>query len=156
MANTQPQKRALWRCLVAGFLLIVLAFGVAVYRNATSTEAFENLLLQNIDHAGLGTDEPSLRGFARETIQYLTGERMLWNPQISIDGFPAGSFIPQSFHDHMKDVRDGFGLAKTVFRAALAGVVLLLGSIALGGKKSAKKLPPDDAPDWELLPKETC
>ena len=128
-ASASNKLPVFWRCLLAGFLLIALAFGFAVYSHATKADTFERLLVENVDYHSLGTDENSVRSFAQETMHYLTGEQEGWNPQITVGGFPAGSFIPQSFHDHMETVKNGFSAAKNVFWAGLG----LAGALFLGG-----------------------
>ena len=129
-ASAFKNPSVFWRCLIAGFSLISLAFGFSVYCHATKVNTFEKLLVENVDYRLLGTNEESLRSFAKETIHYLTGEQEGWNPQITVAGFPAGSFIPQSFRDHMETVKNGFAVAKNVFWVMLGLVsALLLGGI---------------------------
>ena len=45
-------------------------------------------------------DEDSVRSFADETILFLTDAQDSWEPSITVAGFPASRFIPQSFRDH--------------------------------------------------------
>ena len=111
----------------------------AVYVNAISVERFETALVENLDYASLGTDELSVRSFATETIHYLTDKKETWDPQITISGFPASSFIPQSFRDHMATVKGWVSSATAVFLAGAAIVVMLLTRAVVGNKNSRKR-----------------
>ena len=141
LSASQLQKKsgAFLTCLIAGFLLVALALGAAVYLHAARVDTFETLLLQNLDPQALGTDEGSIRSFARETIFYITGAQETWNPQITVAGLPASGFIPQSFYDHMKTVQSAVKSAQAAFWAGAGIVVALLGYAVIGAKKGAKK-----------------
>jgi hypothetical protein len=89
-------------------------------------ERFETALVENLDYQSLGLSEASVRSFAEETILYLTDEKSAWEPQITIAGIPASSFIPQSFRDHMATVKGWVSSATAVFLAGAAVVVTLL------------------------------
>ncbi len=140
--NLKKKRGAFWTCLIAAFLLVLLAAAGAVYLNAVKVDAFENALLENVDYQGLGTDELSVRSFARETIFYLTDAQDSWNPQIVIGGFPASGFIPQGFRDHMATVKGWVSSATALFLGGAAIVLLLLGRALTGsrGRKSGFSL----------------
>ena len=135
--NLAKKRSAFWTCLIAAFLLVVLALGAALYYNANKVDTFENALIQNVDPS-LGLDELSLQSFARETIFYLNDAQDTWNPQIVVGGFAASQLIPQSFRDHMATVKGWFSSATAVLLAG-AGIALVLLGRALIGRKGSKK-----------------
>ena len=139
--NLEKKRNAFWTCLIAAFLLMVLALGTAVFYNASKVEIFENALMNNVDSEltqALGLDEASLKDFARATIFYLNGAEDVWTPRIVVGGFAVSQFIPQSFRDHMATVKGWFSSATAVLLAG-AGVVLALLGRALIGRKGSKK-----------------
>lgn len=131
--NLKKQRGSFWTCFIAAFLLVLLATVGAIYIHLINVNMFEDALLQNVDYKSLGTDESSVRSFARETIFFLTDGQASWNPQITVSGLPAGSFIPQAFRDHMQTVKDGVTYAKTTL-IGLAAIVLVLLGRAMTGK----------------------
>lgn len=136
--NLKKRRGAFWTCLIAALLLMLMAAAGAVYLNAVKVDRFEEALLQNVDYASLGTDEMSVRSFARETIFYLTGAQEGWNPQIVVGGFPASSFIPQSFRDHMATVKGWVSSGTSLFLAGAAIVLVLIGRALAGFGRSGK------------------
>ena len=140
-AKTRLKQRqgAFLLCMLAGFLLAILCLGFSVYSNASKVEIFEAQLFAHVDYQALNTDEESLQSFAQETIQYLTGNQGGWNPQITLSGFPAASFIPQDFRDHMAEVKVWFGNAKVIFLLGLVAVLVFLCiSMTLGRTRNRK------------------
>lgn len=129
------QRGAFVSCLIAAFVLALLACVGAVYVNAINVERFQTALVENLDYASLGLNEQSVKSFAEETILYLTDEKAAWEPQITIAGIPASSFIPQSFRDHMATVKGWVSSATAVFLAGAAVVVTLLTRAVTTSKK---------------------
>ena len=129
MANdraAQPRRGAFGRCFIASFLLVLMAAAASVYLNAVDRQLFETTLLENVDYAVLGMDEDSVRSFADETILFLTDAQDSWEPSITVAGFPASRFIPQSFRDHMVTVKGWVSAATSVFLCGAATVIVLL------------------------------
>lgn len=129
MANdraAQPRRGAFGRCFIASFLLVLMAAAASVYLNAVDRQLFETTLLENVDYAVLGMDEDSVRSFADETILFLTDAQDSWEPSITVAGFPASRFIPQSFRDHMVTVKGWVSAATSVFLCGAAAVIALL------------------------------
>lgn len=137
--NLTQKRGAFASCFIAAFILALLAMVGAVYVNAIDVSRFETVLVEHVDYASLGVSEDSVRSFASETILYLTDEKAAWEPQITIAGIPASSFIPQSFRDHMADVKGWVSSAAAVFLAGAAIVVTLL-SRAITSRKAGLSL----------------
>lgn len=139
MANdraAQPRRGAFGRCFIASFLLVLMAAAASVYLNAVDRQLFETALLENVDYAVLGMDEDSVRSFADETILFLTDAQDSWEPSITVAGFPASRFIPQSFRDHMVTVKGWVSAATSVFLCGAAAVVALLAwALATSGRR---------------------
>ena len=133
----KKKRSSFWICLIAAFLLMILALGAAVYYTANKVDIFENALIQNVDGT-LGLDELSLRSFARETIFYLNGSKEDWEPQIVVNGIAAGQLIISPFRTHMATVKGWFSSATTTLLAG-AAVTLALLCRALVGRKGSKK-----------------
>ena len=112
--------------LLAALALMLTALLAAVYYPAVNTRLFENALLGNVDAAALETGADSLRAFARETMDYLTGRRKVWNPQISLRGVSARQFISQDFRSHMANVRRWTRRIPTLLEAGFAFALALL------------------------------
>ena len=133
------RRGGLFPCLLAGLLLVFLVLLLAVFLTASQEALFERLLVDHLNFQSLQTDEASVRSFARETVLYITHRQSVWEPQITINGFPAGSFIPPSFRGHMAEVRDWLGLGKLVFSLGFGFAALLLGgSILVGGLRGRR------------------
>jgi hypothetical protein len=143
-ANLKKRRGAFLTCLIAGVLLVLVAMGAAVYVNAIDVNRFESLALEHIDYASFGSDELSIRSFARETIFYISGAQEGWNPQIVIHlggiALPASGFIPQTFRDHMATVKGWFGSAQAILFTGL-GIAALLLWRSMSGKKRGGKSP---------------
>lgn len=139
MANdraAQPRRGAFGRCFIASFLLVLMAAAASVYLNAVDRQLFETTLLENVDYAVLGMDEDSVRSFADETILFLTDAQDSWEPSITVAGFPASRFIPQSFRDHMVTVKGWVSAATSVFLCGtVAAVALLAWALATSGRR---------------------
>lgn len=128
-----PRRRgAFVRCFIASFLLVLLAAAASVYFNAVDRQLFEKALLENVDYAALAMDEDSVRSFAGETILFLTDAQDSWEPRITVAGFPASRFIPQSFRDHMATVKGWVSAATAVFLCGAAVVIALLAWVLAG------------------------
>lgn len=125
-ANLKKKRGAFWTCFIAAFILVLLVTVAAVYMHVVDVGMFETALLENVNYQAIGTDEASIRSFAKETIHFLSDQQDSWNPQISVGGFPAGSFIPQSFRTHMQTVKDAVSAATSVFLGGAAIVLVLL------------------------------
>ena len=139
MANdraAQPRRGAFGRCFIASFLLVLMAAAASVYLNAVDRQLFETTLLENVDYAVLGMDEDSVRSFADETILFLTDAQDSWEPSITVAGFPASRFIPQSVRDHMVTVKGWVSAATSVFLCGAAAVIALLAwALATSGRR---------------------
>ena len=139
MANdraAQPRRGAFGRCFIASFLLVLMAAAASVYLNAVDRQLFETTLLESVDYAVLGMDEDSVRSFADETILFLTDAQDSWEPSITVAGFPASRFIPQSFRDHMVTVKGWVSAATSVFLCGAAAVIALLAwALATSGRR---------------------
>lgn len=129
----KKKRSAFLNCLIAALLMTLLAAAGTIIHYMSSTEAFENALLKNVDYTALGTDEASVRSFARETIHYLSGAQSGWNPQIAVGGFPASQFIPQSFREHMALVRQWVITGKSAMLAVGVIVLIVLARILFSG-----------------------
>lgn len=139
MANdraAQPRRGAFGRCFIASFLLVLMAAAASVYLNAVDRQLFETALLENVDYTVLGMDAASVSSFADETILFLTDAQDSWEPSITVAGFPASRFIPQSFRDHMVTVKGWVSAATSVFLCGAAAVIALLAwALATSGRR---------------------
>ena len=139
MANdraAQPRRGAFGRCFIASFLLVLMAAAASVYLNAVDRQLFETALLENVDYTVQCMDEDSVRSFADETILFLTDAQDSWEPSITVAGFPASRFIPQSFRDHMVTVKGWVSAATSVFLCGAAAVIALLAwALATSGRR---------------------
>ena len=139
MANdraAQPRRGAFGRCFIASFLLVLMAAAASVYLNAVDRQLFEAALLENVDYTVLGMDAASVSSFADETILFLTDAQDSWEPSITVAGFPASRFIPQSFRDHMVTVKGWVSAATSVFLCGAAAVIALLAwALATSGRR---------------------
>lgn len=119
-------------------LMILLSLVVALAANITDEKRFENALLRRVPYQELGTDEASVHSFAVETIRYLRGSKEEWSPEIAVYGVPASAFIPQSFREHMAEVRRWVISARAVTAAGIALILALTGWVLLGGRRSGR------------------
>lgn len=126
LLNLKKKRGAFWTCFIAACILMLLVTVAAVYIHIVDVNMFETALLENVPYQSLGIDEESVRSFSKETIYFLADQQDSWNPQITIAGFPAGSFIPESFRTHMQTVKDAVSAATSVFLGGAAIVLLLL------------------------------
>lgn len=134
-----PKRRgAFLISFLTAFLLALLALIVALAMNMTDENRFANALRAHVNYQELGADEASVYSFATETIRYLSGTQTDWNPQITLQGVPAGRFIPQSFREHMAGVRSWVVSARVAVTAGVLLVLALLGRMLLGGRKSGR------------------
>ena len=98
--------------LVAGSLVVLLLITLAVITPVWSTAHFERAVLENVDRRAVGMTESGLTDFARETMDYLWGRTQDWQPDTPF-------VIPQSFHEHMADVREVLKAIPWLLLAAL-------------------------------------
>ena len=99
----------------AGFLAVILLIVAAVITPAMNPARFEKAVLNTVNREAVGMSESDLTAFARETMDFLRGKKDSWEPRTP---FP----VPQSFADHMAEVR---GWIKA-FPAAAIGVQALV------------------------------
>ena len=113
-------KRAL--SFVSGLMLVLLAVLSSVAVPALSTARFEGAVLNTVNREAVGMSESDLTAFARETMQYLRGEKDTWQPHTPFA-------IPDSFRAHMAEVRIWVDALKIILPlcAALAIAALWLG-----------------------------
>lgn len=136
--RTQLKRRsAFTSCLIAAALLVVLSVTGTLVYYLSQPQSFEQALLKHVDYQRLGTDESSVRSFATETIRYIAGRQESWEPEITVGGLPASSFIPQSFRDHMAQLRRWVATAQAAVIAGLLLALTLLGRAVLGGTRRA-------------------
>lgn len=124
----------------AGFLGVMVLILASIITPALNPARFEQAVLNNVNRQAVGMSESDLTAFARETMGYLRGERDSWEPQTPFA-------IPQSFVDHMAEVRGWVDVLKIAlpiglllctaglwlgrdFRAARTGMLCMLGLIA--------------------------
>lgn len=130
------RRGAFARCFAAALLLTLAAAAWAVYLNAVSRPLFEKALLETVDAAALGTNEDALRGFAEDTLLFLTGSTQAWEPDLTVGGVPASRFISRAFRDHMGTVRGWVTAAPWVLGGAAAVAAGLLGwALAGAGRR---------------------
>lgn len=81
-----------WLCLLAALIASVacLVFAACVLFN--NEGMLSSALIANVD-----MDESALRGFAKETVDYITGVTIEWSPSVAV---PSEAFIK-----HMAEVR---------------------------------------------------
>lgn len=131
-------KRAL--SFLAGLMLALTAVLFSIAGPALQTARFEKAVRNTVNLQAVGMSESDLTAFARHTMAYLRGETDAWQPRTPFA-------IPQSFTDHMAEVRHWVDVLKIAlpaclmaslgclwigrsFRAALGGMLCLLGLIA--------------------------
>ena len=112
--SNQLEKRASISSFFAGAILTVLCIIITFYCAFTNVELFQRSLIDTVNHASLGIDEQVVKDFATETIQYLSGEKVAWEPSIIMSGMEASKFIPLSFYDHMATVKWWLVISKVV------------------------------------------
>ena len=107
---------------LAGLMLAVLAVLAGVAIPALQAERFERAVLNTVKPEAVGMSESDLTAFARETMLYLRGEKQMWEPQTPFA-------IPESFAEHMAEVRGWVDALKVLLPAggALAVLALWLG-----------------------------
>lgn len=137
-SNLKKKRGAFWTCLIAAFLMVLLAAAGSLAYNMTKVSLFEEGILNHVDLASLGVDESSAKSFAVATIAYLQDTVGTWEPIILVRDHVMP--IPQAFKDHMATVKGWVSAAKGVMLAGLAIVLLLLGR-ALIGQKGGRKSP---------------
>ena len=124
----------------AGFLAVAVLILASILVPALNPARFEQAVLNTVNPQAVGMSESDLTAFARETMAYLRAEQDAWNP---VTPFA----IPQSFADHMAEVRGWVDVLKIAlplaallaaaglwlgrdFRAARSGMLCMLGLIA--------------------------
>ena len=111
-------RRAL--CFCAGLVLAIVLAITAIAGPATRTGLFVRALIQTVDKARTGVTDEQLAAFGEETMAYLRGEKADWQPQIPTEG------IPQSFCEHMAEVRGWVRALPWLIGGGLLLTVLLL------------------------------
>ena len=124
----------------AGFWLVVVLILASILVPALNPARFEQAVLNTVNPQAVGMSESDLTAFARETMAYLRAEQDAWNPVTPF-------VIPQSFADHMAEVRGWVDVLKIAlplaallaaaglwlgrdFRAARSGMLCMLGLMA--------------------------
>ncbi len=124
----------------AGMLGVMIVILASIAIPALNPARFEKAVLNTVNRQAVGMSESDLTAFARDTMDYLRGEKDAWQPQT-----PFG--IPQRFTEHMAEVRGWVDALKTALpmgallaaaglwfgrdlRAARNGVLCMLGLIA--------------------------
>ena len=120
-----------------GVMIVILA-SIAI--PALNPARFEKAVLNTVNCQAVGMSESDLTAFARDTMDYLCGETDAWQPQTPFA-------IPQSFTEHMAEVRVWVDVLKIAlpagllictaglwlgrdFRAARSGMLCMLGLMA--------------------------
>ena len=120
-----------------GVMIVILA-SIAI--PALNPARFEKAVLNTVNRQAVGMSESDLTAFARDTMDYLCGETDAWQPQTPFA-------IPQSFTEHMAEVRVWVDVLKIAlpagllictaglwlgrdFRAARSGMLCMLGLMA--------------------------
>ena len=125
---------------IAGMLGVMIMILASIAIPALNPARFEKALLNTVNRQAVGMSESDLTAFARDTMDYLRGETDAWQPQTPFA-------IPQSFTEHMAEVRGWVDVLKIAlpagmlictaglwlgrdFRAARSGMLCMLGLIA--------------------------
>jgi len=124
----------------AGFLAVAVLILASILVPALNPARFEKAVLNTVNPQAVGMSESDLTAFARETMEYLRGEKDAWEPQTPFA-------IPENFVAHMAEVRGWVDVLKIAlpiglllctvglwlgrdFRAARNGMLCMLGLIA--------------------------
>ena len=120
---------------IAGMLGVMIMILASIAIPALNPARFEKAMLNTVNRQAVGMSESDLTAFARDTMDYLCGETDAWQPQTPFA-------IPQSFTEHMAEVRGWVDVLKMVlpagllictaglwrdFRAARSGMLCMLG-----------------------------
>ncbi len=131
-------KKAL--SFAAGFLAMTVVILASILTPALNAARFEKAVLTTVNRQAVGMSESDLTAFARETMDYLRGQKEAWQPQTPFA-------IPDDFTAHMAEVRGWVDVLKIALpvgalpaaaglwigrdiRAARNGMLVLLGLIA--------------------------
>ena len=106
----------------AGMLGVMIVILASIAIPALNPARFEKAVLNTVNPQAVGMSESDLTAFARETMEYLRGEKDAWQPQTPFA-------IPESFVAHMAEVRGWVDALKTALPmgALLAAAGLWLG-----------------------------
>ena len=110
-------KKAL--SFLAGLMLALTAVLLSITGPALQPARFEKALLTTVNRQAVGMSESDLTAFARHTMAYLHGETAGWQPETPFA-------IPQSFADHMAEVRGWVDVLKIALPAALLASLVCL------------------------------
>ena len=113
-------KKAL--SFLAGLMLALTAVLLSITGPALQPARFEQAVLNTVNPEAVGMSESDLTAFARETMDYLRGRKQAWEPRTPFA-------IPQSFADHMAEVR---GWADALKMALPVGLALALAGLWFG------------------------
>ena len=122
---------------IAGMLGVMIMILASIAIPALNPARFEKAMLNTVNRQAVGMSESDLTAFARDTMDYLCGETDAWQPQTPFA-------IPQSFTEHMAEVRGWVDVLKIAlpagllictaglwlgrdFRAARSGMLCMLG-----------------------------
>ena len=111
-------RRAL--CFCAGLVLALTMVLISIAGPATRTGLFVRALVSEVDQHAAGVTDEQLTAFGEETMRYLRSEKDAWEPLIPAEG------IPQSFRDHMAEVRGWVSALPWVIGAGLTVSLLCL------------------------------
>jgi len=124
------RRAAFFLCFAAGLLLMLACIAGAAVYNARRADLFQYAVDHYVVAAGV-MDQDSADRFVARTMGYLNGDLLTWEPNVTVNGQPLT--VPETFLEHMAQVRTGirFTRAAVVAAAALA-LALLLGSALTG------------------------
>ena len=98
--------------VIAGILGVMIMILASIAIPALNPARFEKALLNTVNRQAVGMSESDLTAFARDTMDYLCGETDAWQPQTPFA-------IPQSFTEHMAEVRGWVDVLKIALPAGL-------------------------------------
>ena len=106
----------------AGLLGVMIVLLASIAIPALNPARFEKAVLNTVNRQAVGMSESDLTAFARDTMDYLRGDKDAWEPQTPFA-------IPESFTAHMAEVRGWVDALKIALPAGfvLAAVCLWLG-----------------------------
>ena len=119
----------------AGLLGVMIVILASIAIPALNPARFEKAVLNTVNRQAVGMSESDLTAFARDTMDYLRGEKDAWEPQTPFA-------IPESFTAHMAEVRGWVDALKIALPAgfSLAAICLRLGHDARAARAGALSL----------------
>lgn len=131
----QRKRSAFLTCFFAALLLMLLAFAGAIVYQATDVRLFQDAVNRYVVATGIVSQSDG-EAFANDTLGYLTGKQSVWEPSVTIGDHRVA--IPETFKQHMANVKRWVGSAKTILLAG-AAVALLLLLWALVGRRGGRQ-----------------